>query len=56
MKDWHEKLTFPLITLVLNAAITYGVISTQLQWLRSDLDRQQRQIERIENRLFNGGR
>ena len=53
MTDWQNKLIVPLISLLLNAGVTYGVVSTQLQWIRSDLDRQQRQIERIENRLMN---
>lgn len=52
MKDWHEKLLIPLATLVLNAAMTYGVVSTQIQWLRADLTRQQAQIERLETRVF----
>jgi hypothetical protein len=52
MKDWHEKLLIPLATLVVNAAMTYGVISTQLQWLRADLNRQQAQIDRLEIRMF----
>jgi hypothetical protein len=56
MKDWSDKLMVPLVGLFLNAAVTYGVVSTQLQWVRADLERQQRQIERLENRLFNGGR
>jgi hypothetical protein len=50
MKEWQDKLLVPLIGMTLNAAVTYGIISTQLQWIRTDLDRQQRQIERIEQR------
>lgn len=52
MKDWSEKLFVPVVTLLVNAAMTYGVISTQLQWLRSDLTRQQAQIDRLEGRIF----
>lgn len=55
MNSWPDKLLIPLATLAVNAAMTYGVISTQLQWLRHDLDRQQTQIERIETRLMKGG-
>lgn len=49
---WVELLVLPLLTLIANACVTYGVVSTQLQWIRADLDRQQRQIERIESRLL----
>jgi hypothetical protein len=52
VKDWSEKLFVPVVTLLVNAAMTYGVISTQLQWLRSDLTRQQAQIDRLEGRIF----
>jgi len=52
MRDWHEKLLIPVATLVLNAAMTYGVVSTQIQWLRADLNRQQVQIDRLETRIF----
>lgn len=52
-KSMAEKLMIPIATLAVNAAVTYGVVSTQLQWIRADLDRQQRQIERMENRLLN---
>jgi hypothetical protein len=52
MKEWTDKLLIPLATLILNAAMTYGVISTQLQWLRADLNRQQAQIDRLEAKLF----
>lgn len=53
--NWADKLLVPLATLAVNAAMTYGVISTQLQWLRHDLDRQQTQIERIEAHFMKGG-
>lgn len=52
MQEWPEKLIVPVATLLLNAAITYGVISTQLQWIRADLTRQQQQIDRLQDRLF----
>jgi hypothetical protein len=52
---WTDKLLVPAVTLLINAAMTYGVISTQLQWLRSDLTRQQQQIDRLESRLFDRG-
>jgi len=52
VKDLGDKLLIPLATLVLNAAMTWGVVSTQLQWLRADLNRQQAQIDRLETRLF----
>jgi hypothetical protein len=52
MKDWHEKLLIPMATLILNAGLTYGVVSTQIQWLRADLNRQQVQIDRLETRIF----
>lgn len=49
---WTDKLFLPVATLLVNAAMTYGVISTQLQWIRADLTRQQNQIDRLETRLF----
>jgi hypothetical protein len=49
---WTDKLFVPVATLLVNSAMTYGVVSTQLQWLRSDLTRQQQQIDRLETRLF----
>lgn len=52
---WTDKLIVPLATLLVNSAITYGVISTQLQWLRADLTRQQQQIDRLETRIFERG-
>jgi hypothetical protein len=52
---WTDKLFVPVVTLLVNGAMTYGVISTQLQWLRSDLTRQQQQIDRLETRLFDRG-
>ncbi|NIA56175.1 hypothetical protein HAV22_21310 [Massilia sp. TW-1] len=52
VKDWPEKLVIPMATLLINAAMTYGVVSTQLQWIRADLDRQQQQIDRLQGRLF----
>jgi hypothetical protein len=52
MKEWTDKLLIPAATLILNAAMTYGVISTQLQWLRADLTRQQIQIDKLETRIF----
>ena len=52
---WAEKFFVPAVTLLVNGAMTYGVISTQLQWLRSDLTRQQQQIDRLEARLFERG-
>lgn len=51
-QEWPEKLIVPVATLLINAAITYGVISTQLQWIRADLTRQQQQIDRLQDRLF----
>jgi hypothetical protein len=49
---WFEQLAVPLVMLVANAAVTYGILTTQMQWIRADLDRQQRNIERIEMRIF----
>lgn len=54
MKDLGEKLLIPAATLIVNAAMTYGVVSTQLQWLRADITRQQAQIDRLEGRLLDG--
>ena len=54
-KNMMDKLLIPVATLVVNAAMTYGVISTQLQWIRADLDRQQRHIEQIQATLQHKG-
>jgi hypothetical protein len=56
VRDWGDRLLIPAATLILNAAMTYGVVSTQIQWLRSDLTRQQVQIDRIEARQIDGKR
>ena len=49
---FEDLIKNPITMLILNACVTYGVITTQLQWIRSDLDKQSDQIKRIENHLF----
>lgn len=39
-----EAVKIALITAVLNGAVTWGVVSTKLEWMRAD-------INKVENRL-----
>lgn len=52
MKNWADKFKDPLVGLVVHAGITYGIVTTQLEWIRSDLNRHERQMARIEDRLM----
>lgn len=56
VREWTSKLLIPIGSLLINAAITYGVVNTQLQWLRSDIERQQKQIDRVEGILIDNTR
>lgn len=33
-----ETITLLIISAVLNGAVTWGVVSTKLEWMRKDLD------------------
>ncbi len=37
-----------VFTAVLNGAVTWGVVSTKLQWLRSDVNRAHKRIDKLE--------
>jgi hypothetical protein len=42
-----ESLQIALLTAVVNGAVTWGIVSTKLAWLRRDVDRLQARIDRI---------
>jgi len=42
-----------IFSAILNAAVTWGVISTKLAWLRRDVDRIEKRMQDWENRKFN---
>ena len=42
--------TIQIIGLAVQAAVTYGIMSTQIQWMRSDINRLENQITKIEAR------
>lgn len=43
-----EAIQIALVTALMNAAVTWGVISTKLAWLRRDLDDHAARLNRIE--------
>jgi hypothetical protein len=43
-----EAVQLALITAVINAAVTWGVISTKLAWLRRDIDLAHKRIDNLE--------
>lgn len=45
----REALIAAIVTAILNGGVTYGVVSTKLDWLRVDVDRAHLRIDRIEN-------
>lgn len=46
-----EQALLVLVTVLANGAVTYGVIKTQLAWLRRDVDLAHERINKIEERL-----
>lgn len=45
--DW----LIPGLTVLVNAAVTWGVMSTKLQWLRSDVARMERDLLEVRREL-----
>ena len=45
-----DAVLIALAGAVLNGAVTWGVVSTKLAWMRADLDKQERRIEVLEGR------
>ena len=45
-----EAWQIALLSALVNAAVTWGVISTKLAWLRRDVEKLELRIERIEAR------
>ncbi|MEO6624457.1 MAG: hypothetical protein ABIN37_06460 [Burkholderiaceae bacterium] len=43
-----EAVQIAIVTALLNAAVTWGVISTKLAWLRHDLNKLELRLERME--------
>ena len=45
-----ETVQIALITAVINGAVTWGIISTKLEWLRRDIDELKMRVSACENR------
>lgn len=45
-----EALQIALLTALFNGAVTWGVVSTKLAWLRRDVDQLVTRLERLEAR------
>lgn len=43
-----EAMQIALFTALLNGAVTWGVVSTKLAWLRADIDELKRRLEGLE--------
>jgi len=41
-----EVLT--VLGIILNGAVTWGVVSTKLEWLRADVNRAHRRLDQLE--------
>jgi hypothetical protein len=50
MLDVNTQMLIVIAGGVINGAITWGVISVKLQWLRRDLDELQYRIDALEGR------
>lgn len=42
-----ENLLLAVLTVAANALVTWGVISTKLDWLRRDVDRHESQLQNL---------
>lgn len=40
-----------LFTALVNAGVTWGIVSTKLAWLRSDIDRLEKRIDGLSDRI-----
>jgi len=45
-----ESVQIALVTAVINGAVTWGIISTKLAWLRQDIDALQARVNACELR------
>lgn len=45
-----ESLLLTVVTIVVNGAVTWGVVSTKLAWMRRDLDSHDTRITYLERR------
>lgn len=45
-----QDVVIALLGAVLNGAVTWGVVSTKLAWIRADLDRHEKRLDVIERR------
>lgn len=43
-----EAVKIALITAVLNGAVTWGVVSTKLEWMRADIDKLEARVQAME--------
>lgn len=44
-----ETLLVIVVTAVVNGAVTWGVVSTKLDWLRADVDHAHRRIDLLDD-------
>ena len=47
-----EAIQIALITAVVNGAVTWGIISTKLAWLRQDVDRIEKRMNELDRRAY----
>lgn len=45
-----ENLALAVLTVVINGAVTWGVVSTKLAWMRRDLDDHHHRLQWLERR------
>jgi hypothetical protein len=45
-----DALLIALVGALVNGAVTWGVVSTKLAWLRADLDRHEARLAALERR------
>lgn len=46
-----ETLTIALLSAIVNGAVTWGVVSTKLAWLRADIDRLYSRVQDLERQV-----
>lgn len=47
-----EALLMALVGAALNGAVTWGVVSTKLAWMRRDIEQLDKRTERLEKHIF----
>jgi hypothetical protein len=45
-----ETVQIALLSAVINGAVTWGIISTKLAWLRRDVDSHQERLDQLDRR------